>query len=220
LLQASTFESIRRHVPPLTTLLLTLGISLSLSTQVPQVVRTVFRGSTSGLSAVGIRAGVTANALWLCYGLAAHDPGQVACNLLTTALGTATLVAHRRQHARHHLDLATLALIAVWAGVALVGRADVLAGTGAFLGLVIGLPQLLTLLRTSAAAGVARGTYVLGACASATWSAYWLLDGRPLVAGSSGYSSVLALVGLSALVLRPRARLRSANARGELTLVA
>jgi uncharacterized protein with PQ loop repeat len=210
-------------VPAATTFLQVLGVTLTLSTQLPQVLRTVVRGSTAGLSPVGIRAGLTANTLWLSYGFAAHDLAQVVCNIVTTSFGTATLLAHRRGsdvRVPRRLDAVALAIVATWVCIALLGRGNVLASTGAAYGLVIGLPQILTLLRTTKAAGVARGSYLLGACGGATWCTYWLLDGRPLVAGSAAYSGLVALTGFGILVLGPRLRARAASSKRNLGLVA
>jgi len=213
----------RGYVPALTTSLLTLGIALNVTIQLPQVMRTVVRRSTSGLSLLGMRAGVTGNLLWLCYGFAAHDPAQILCNTITSTFGLSVLIAHRRHSGVRiplSLDAGALLVVAVWVAGALTHRASLLAATGACYGLLIGLPQLLTLIRTSKPAGVARGTYVVAACSCAVWSAYWLRVGKPLCAGSAVYSGLVALAGLTVLVHGPRLRRKVAMVRRELSLIA
>ncbi|RZS89997.1 uncharacterized protein with PQ loop repeat [Motilibacter rhizosphaerae] len=202
----------------LATVLLVSGFSFGLCTQLPQLLRTVVRRQTAGLSALGVRMGMTANGLWMGYGVAAHDGAQLGCNALLVTFGVLTARAHRRHSGApvpRRLDLGVLVLWALWAAAALSAQADLLARTGAVLGLLVGLPQLLRLVRTPDAAGVAPGTYLLSLGAGTCWAAYWLVVGRPLVAASAGYCALLALTGLVLLLGRPRVA-----ARRELVLAA
>lgn len=181
---------------------------------VPQFVRTAVRGRVAGLSVGAVWLALTANVLWLCFGLAIGDRLFVALGVVQTALTAVTagrFVALTGGHRNaRHARVALLACVALGA-LAATGNALVLETLGAALGVVIGAPQLLHLWRRRHAAidvsGVSQPEYAVVVAAQVGWTVYWLTQGHPVAAAGAawgGAARVATLLLLRAQVARAR----------------
>ena len=193
-----------------------VGTACNAVKAVPQFVRTAVRGRVAGLSGAAVWLAVTANVLWLCFGIAIGDRAFVALGLVTTALTAGTAARFVRvtglAASARPAGLALTACVAC-ALLAATGSGLVLELLGAGLGVVVGLPQLLHLWRrratTTDVSGVAQGEHVVVVVGQAAWTTYWLLRGHPVAATGALWGGAARAVTLG-LLRRQVARARLA----------
>jgi uncharacterized protein with PQ loop repeat len=161
---------------------------------VPQFLRTALHGRVAGLSPTAVWLAFTANVLWLCFGFAIEDWWLFGLGVLQTALTGATTVRFvKATGLSHNLRQAAVALpcAGVLALLAVTGSGLVLESLGAALGVVIGAPQLIYLLRrrrsSTDVSGVAQAEYVVVVVAQVAWTTYWLTQGHPVAAAGAAW---------------------------------
>lgn len=177
----------------------------------PQFVRTAVRGRVAGLSGTAVWLGVSANVLWLCFGVAISDWLFVGLGIVQTLLTAATLArfllitgwSHNARHAAVALP--------VWVGFVLLaanGSGLVLETLGAAVGVVIGAPQLVHLWRRRRVAtdvsGVAQVEHVVVVAAQIGWTTYWLTQGHPVAALGAAWGG--AARGMTLVLLAQQSR--------------
>lgn len=162
---------------------------------VPQFVRTAVRGRVAGLSTTAVWLALTANVLWLCFGLAIRDVLFVALGVVQTVLTACTLVrfvarTDRSAHVRH--AAVALPACAAFGVLAASGTGLVLETLGALVGVVVGAPQLLFLWRRRRAAvdvsGVSVVEHAVVVAAQVAWTTYWLTQGHPVAAAGAAWA--------------------------------
>ncbi|MTB82883.1 hypothetical protein GGQ24_00900 [Nocardioides sp. zg-578] len=173
-----------------------VAITLSLLTQLPQVLRSLRTRATEGLSTGTVALSLLCCASWCAYGLAVLDVAQVANNVVNLAL--LAVLAHA---------LVLAGALRPWQGVALVagavGIATAVVGltspfAAATLAAAIGfgakVPQVRVALSGAPLGGLAPLSVVLGFVSPTLWAGYGLAVGDPVVLLASVFSGALSAV--------------------------
>lgn len=183
-----------------------VGTACNAVKAIPQFIRTAVRGRVAGLSVTAVWLALTAQILWLCFGLAIRDWRFAVLGVVQTTLTVATVARFvGRTGWRHNAGRAVAAVGAcvVFGSLAATGRGLVLESLGAALGVIIGAPQLAYLWRRRKSSvdvtGVAQGEYIVVITAQVAWTTYWLLEGHPLAAIGAAWGGTARFVTLGLL---------------------
>jgi uncharacterized protein with PQ loop repeat len=184
-----------------------LGSALGVAMVVPQILRTLRNRRLPGVSALSWALTAMACTTWLFYGLRTAEIPQIPGNVLlvTGAVAIVLLVPSRTNPAVRAFGLAATA--ALLGGLAAVVPPAVIGSIGGLIGVVSGLPQLVSSLRrTAAASAVSPLTWALRVASQASWLSYGLMLHDLVVA----FSAVFLLTNALAVLLLETARRPSA----------
>lgn len=178
-----------------------LGLSSIVLQQVrtlPQIVRIVRRRDASGVSALTWSLVLVSCLTWFVYGFVFDDPVFIFNNVLTTGGALAVLLAMARCGAAswsRPLIVAAATIVLLWLLVT-VGGHTAFAVFATAIGLVMFLPQVYRVFRSSDVSGVSPGTWGLIALSSFSWILYGLATMQPAVLGSHAviFPSSLAVI--------------------------
>lgn len=178
-----------------------VAVVLAVVQPVPQLVRTIRRGTAAGVAPEVAWLGTLTNGVWLAYGFARGLPAVVVVSAVYLAgwLAVAAVVAAARRTGRPSVPVAAAAVLA---GAGWWGGWE---GAGTVLAVITAgqhLPQVVRAWREADIGGLAPGTYTVVAVDGLVWGAYGVVvaDGPLVLYGVATVATAGAV--LAAVVLR------------------
>lgn len=166
----------------LATLFALIGTAFGVARAWPQVRKVVVEGTVTGVSSQTWSLMLANHLTWLGLGIAYPAWGLVLANILTGAGALAVLIALRLR--RTTIGSTTTAIpiasMAIALGVFVISGTPWLLAWANFLSVVMFLPQLIKVFRTSAS-GVSSATWFLSVLTSCSWIAYAIALGDPML---------------------------------------
>jgi uncharacterized protein with PQ loop repeat len=173
-----------------------VAVSLSVLTQIPQVLRALRTRVTDGLSTGTLALSLLGCSHWCAYGFGVLDAAQITNNvanlLLLSLLAHALVLAGAmRRWQGPALLLGSVGLAVAVAGLASPMAAAAVATT---IGLCAKVPQVRIALSGAPLWGLDPWTVLLGCVSASLWTGYGLSVGDAVVVGSSTLSGLLSAV--------------------------
>lgn len=169
-------------------------MSLSVLTQIPQVLRALRTRVTDGLSTGTLALSLLGCSQWCAYGFGVLDPAQITNNLANLLL--LSLLAHALVLSgamrRWQGPVLLLGSLGLGAAVATLASPMAAAAVATSIGLCAKLPQVRIALSGAPLWGLDPWTVLLGLLSASLWIGYGLSAGDAVVAASSALSGVLS----------------------------
>lgn len=171
-------------------------MSLSLFTQVPQVLRALRTRVTDGLSTGTLALSLIGCAQWCAYGIGVLDLAQIVNNVINLVLLSLLAYALVLAGVMHRWQAVGLLLAAGGIAAAVAGLASPVAAAAVAttIGLGAKLPQVRIALSGAPLWGLDPWTVLLGFVSPALWIGYGLVVGDHVVVASSTISGMLSAV--------------------------